>query len=193
MGGVRPIVVSMPRRYTRTVALVGAMLLVLGVLAAASPHATALLPGIYDRVAGDDRARVAIKRPLVFAVIGDYGTGGDAEARVARMVGSWNPTFIVTTGDDYYSSAGGTGAGRYDNSTARYYSHWMANVSSGKGQASRNAFFPCLGNHDYIDAAPGPDTYLRYFTLPGKWLRSSSGNERYYDFVYGNVHFFALN
>ncbi len=45
------------------------------------------------------------------------------------------------------------------------------------------AFFPTLGNHDWYtnDAQP----YLDYFTLPG--------NERYYDFVWGPVHFFALD
>jgi hypothetical protein len=175
----------------RILGLLAAVLLVLGALV--TPRAAALIPGIYAPLSGEARSRVAIKRPLVFAVIGDYRTGGDAAGRVARMVGSWNPSFIVTTGDDYYASAGGTGGQRYDNSTAKYYSHWMADVSTGRGGASRNAFFPSLGNHDYTDATPGPATYLGYFNLPGKWLKSSSGNERFYDFVYGNVHFFALN
>jgi hypothetical protein len=46
-----------------------------------------------------------------------------------------------------------------------------------------NRFFPSLGNHDY-DEMP-VSNYLDYFTLPG--------NERYYDFVLGPVHFFAIN
>ena len=52
-----------------------------------------------------------------------------------------------------------------------------------------------MGNHDYSDATPGPETYLAYFTLPGAGVSSSgtSGNERYYDFVQGPVHFFILN
>ena len=56
-----------------------------------------------------------------------------------------------------------------------------------------NAFFPSLGNHDYSSASPGPETYLEYFDLPGTGFSNSSGNERYYDFVEGPVHFFALN
>jgi len=40
-----------------------------------------------------------------------------------------------------------------------------------------------LGDHDWH--APGAKPYLDYFELPG--------NERYYDFVKGPVHFFALD
>jgi hypothetical protein len=56
-----------------------------------------------------------------------------------------------------------------------------------------NAFFPAMGNHDYSDATPAPRTYLTYFTLPGAGLPSTSGNERYYDYVQGPIHFFVLN
>ncbi|HEY9702895.1 MAG TPA: metallophosphoesterase, partial [Allocoleopsis sp.] len=44
-----------------------------------------------------------------------------------------------------------------------------------------------LGNHDYYTTGAVP--YLDYFTLP----TASSGNERYYDFVKGSVHFFIVN
>ena len=40
-----------------------------------------------------------------------------------------------------------------------------------------------LGNHDVN--ADGGHAYLDYFTLPG--------NRRYYDFIAGPVHFFALD
>ena len=50
-----------------------------------------------------------------------------------------------------------------------------------------------MGNHDYTDARPSPDTYLDYFDLPGRGSNSSSGNERFYDFVKGPIHFFVLN
>ena len=46
-----------------------------------------------------------------------------------------------------------------------------------------NRFFPSLGNHDlYTDNA---NPYFNYFELPG--------NERYYDFIHGNVHCFVIN
>jgi hypothetical protein len=50
-----------------------------------------------------------------------------------------------------------------------------------------NRFFPSLGNHDWDDA--GLQAYTDYFTLPV----SSSGNERYYDFVWESVHFFIID
>ena len=133
-----------------------------------------------------------------FAVIGDYGMDDVHERAVARLVASWRPAFVIAVGDDYYSPAGGTGTGRYDESTGAYYGAWLKDIhTTGHrlpvGKAALNAFFPCLGNHDYSDATPSPSTYLAYFTLPGSGLTSTSGNERYYDFVEGPVHFFVLN
>ncbi|MCE1175485.1 MAG: metallophosphoesterase [Propionibacteriales bacterium] len=136
--------------------------------------------------------------PLRFAVIGDYGMGDSHAAAVATLVATWKPSFIIATGDDYYNPAGGSGSAKYDRSTGAFYCAWLAEVTtSGKncpqGKAKTNAFFPALGNHDYSDATPGPATYLSYFTLPGLSFANSSGNERYYDFVQGPVHFFVLN
>lgn len=135
---------------------------------------------------------------MTFAIIGDYGTDDTHERAVARLVASWNPSYIITTGDDYYAVAGGRGTARYDESTGAYYGRWLRDITTTgtrypKGTARQNAFFPSLGNHDYSDATPGPGTYLTYFRLPGEGFVNSSGNERYYDFVKGPVHFFVLN
>lgn len=135
---------------------------------------------------------------MTFAVIGDFGFGDNNEAAVARLVSSWNPTFIVGLGDVYYSEAGGNGSGRYDNAVGRYYCPWLKNVtttgsSCPHGSATRNAFFTTIGNHDISDADPAPETYLDYFDFPGEGFTNSSGNERYYDFVEGPIHFFVLN
>lgn len=136
--------------------------------------------------------------PVTFAIIGDYGRLNRNEAGVARLVASWDPAYIITVGDDYYRRAGGVGTAKYDRSTGTYYCRWLADVTTsgtrcGSGEASVNAFFPAMGNHDYSDATPAPATYLSYFHLPGKGLVNTSGNERYYDFVQGQVHFFVLN
>ncbi len=133
-----------------------------------------------------------------FAVIGDYGMDDSHERAVAAMVASWRPAFVIATGDDYYAHAGGKGSTRYDESTGAYYAAWLRDITTTghrapTGLAAVNAFFPALGNHDYSDATPSPRTYLRYFTLPGEGFHSTSGNERYYDFVEGPVHFFVLN
>jgi tartrate-resistant acid phosphatase type 5 len=133
-----------------------------------------------------------------FAVIGDYGRNNNHEAAVARLVSTWNPSYIIATGDDYYRPAGGTGSTKYDRSTGAYYCRWLADVTTTgtrcpSGKASVNAFFPALGNHDYSDATPSLSTYLSYFRLPGRGFTNTSGNERYYDFVQGPIHFFVLN
>lgn len=114
-----------------------------------------------------------------FAVIGDFGTGTTAEGLVADLVDSWQPEFIVTTGDNSY------GSGPIDRNIGQFYSDYIGNYTGAYGDGSEaNRFFPSLGNHDYSDGA-GINAYLAYFTLPG--------NERYYDFVRGPVHFFCIN
>jgi tartrate-resistant acid phosphatase type 5 len=135
---------------------------------------------------------------LTFAVIGDYGTADSHESAVASLVASWKPAFVIATGDDYYSGAGGSGTGRYDQSTGAYYGRWLKDIHTTghrlpMGLARVNAFFPAMGNHDYSDALPSPGTYLTYFTLPGAGFANTSGSERYYDYVEGPVHFFVLD
>lgn len=141
--------------------------------------------------------REATAAPMTFAVIGDFGVKNTNEAGVANLVATWNPAFIISVGDNYYSTSGGTGTDTYDRTVGAFYGAWLKDISTtGKrcpvGKAPINAFFPCLGNHDYA-AIPAPETYLTYFTLPGKGFKNNSGNERYYDFVEGPIHFFVLN
>jgi len=124
-----------------------------------------------------------------FAVFGDYGVDDNYEEAVANLVKSWNPDFIITTGDNSY------GSNYIDNNIGKYYGEFIGDYVGGFGEgSSTNRFFPCLGNHDYSDGG-GISAYLDYFSLPGENISgsNSSGNERYYDFVMGPVHFFALN
>ena len=119
--------------------------------------------------------------PLVFAVIGDFGTDGEPEADVAELVKSWKPAFIITTGDNNNPKGA---ANTIDENIGKYYHEFIYNYGGkyGKG-ADQLRFFPVLGNHDWNSNHAQP--YLDYFTLPG--------NERYYDFAWGPVHFFALD
>jgi len=128
-----------------------------------------------------------------FAIIGDFGTGlMEHEGYVASMVSSWGPDFIITTGDNRY------GAIVYDVAIGQFYCDFLSGVGSGSyctgDDRVSNAFFPCLGNHDYTDGY-GVNSYLDYFTLPGSGIDSSntSGSERYYDFIKGPVHFFVID
>lgn len=119
--------------------------------------------------------------PGIFALIGDYGHSGPNEAAVASLVKSWSPEYIVTLGDNnYFEGASST----IDTNIGFYYHNYIYPYKGiyGKG-ADTNRFFPSLGNHDWHSSNAAP--YLDYFTLPG--------NERYYDFVKGNIHFFCLD
>jgi len=166
----------------------GVFLLLVGLLLEAAPVTE-----------GVDFARALIPptdTAITFAVIGDYGAASAAEAGVAALVTSWQPAFILTTGDNYYRGAGDR-TNPYDGSIGRYYCAFLHDVQPGPWcrpeamSRNGNRFFPALGNHDYSDA--GLDRYLSYFALPGKGFRSTSGNERYYDIVWGPVHVFVLN
>jgi hypothetical protein len=116
-----------------------------------------------------------------FAVIGDYGAATLGEALVANAIRTWNPDFIITTGDNNYPSGE---AVTLDRNVGFYYRDFIYPYLGNYGPgATTNRFFPSLGNHDWV--APGAQPYLDYFTLPG--------NERYYDFVWGPVHLFAVD
>jgi hypothetical protein len=119
---------------------------------------------------------------LVFAVIGDYGQAESTGVfRVAEMIDSWKVDFIVTTGDNNYPDGA---AETIDDNIGQFYHRYIGDYKGDYNRGSEpNRFFPSLGNHDW--SLGNIDPYLDYFTLPG--------NERYYDFVAGPVHFFILD
>lgn len=123
-----------------------------------------------------------------FAVFGDYGDNSEGAVRVAELVTGLGPDFIVTTGDNSYDFPD------YDLHVGSVYSDYVGSYRGVHGNgAAVNRFFPALGDHEYSDGGIAP--YLEFFTLPGDGIQSSgtSGNERYYDFIMGPVHFFMLN
>jgi hypothetical protein len=122
-------------------------------------------------------------RPLEvrFAVIGDFGMDNQAEADVSALIHGWAPDIVITVGDDNYPSGA---ADTLDANVGKYFHDFIFPYTGAYGTgADVNRFFPTLGNHDWI--TDGAQPYFDYFTLPG--------NERYYDFVWGPVHFFALD
>jgi tartrate-resistant acid phosphatase type 5 len=120
--------------------------------------------------------------PLRFAVIGDYGLVGQPARDVSELVKSWQPDFVITTGDNNYPDGE---AATIDDNIGQYYHEFIYPYRGEYGEGTDiNRFFPALGNHDY-SPTDGFQPYLDYFDLPG--------NGRYYDFVWGPVHFFALN
>ena len=119
--------------------------------------------------------------PTRFAAIGDFGFAGPAEEAVADLVKGWRPEFVITVGDNNYPLGA---ADTIDVNIGLFYHSFIAPYVGRFGcGAVRNRFFPSLGNHDWMTEGAKP--YLDYFALPG--------NERYYDFVWGPVHLFALD
>ncbi|MBX3415359.1 MAG: metallophosphoesterase [Pirellulales bacterium] len=124
---------------------------------------------------GDPAAQVTA------AIIGGYGFDGPGEAAVAALVDGWNPDLVATVGGNNYDTGA---ASTIDANIGKYYQRFIGNYGGmfGRGTAT-NRFFPALDTHDWQSAGAAP--YLEYFTLPG--------NERYYDFVAGAIHFFVLD
>lgn len=130
---------------------------------------------------------------LVFGIIGDYGDDDDNSRAVADLMLGWNLDLIITTGDNDYTD--GAFRGTFEGlelGVGQYFHTFIGDYrgSSGPGSDS-NRFFPTPGDHDWGDTCDDPtglDDYLEYFTLP-----DSSGNERYYEFRSGDVHFFAVH
>lgn len=115
---------------------------------------------------------------ITFAVIGDYGLAGQPAADVAALVKSWNPNFIVTSGDNNQDDK----ADHMDDNIGQYYHEFIYNYKGKYGEGSpTRRFFPALGNHDWVILKP----YLKFFSL--------RDDERYYDFVQGSVHFFMVD
>ncbi len=124
-----------------------------------------------------------ILKAQTFACIGDYGEAGQPELAVSNLVKSWNPEFIITTGDNNYLYGDSL---TIDTNIGFYYHQYIYPYSgkySNSDTTTKNRFFPSIGNHDLLTANGQP--YYNYFSLPN--------NERYYDFVWGDVHFFSLN
>lgn len=116
-----------------------------------------------------------------FAIIGDYGKAGVNEQLVANYVKSWNPHYILTLGNNNYESGE---QATIDDNIGQFYHGYIYPYSGNYPPGDTvNSFFPSLGVRDWNTTGAAP--YLNYFQLPG--------NERYYDFIKGNVHFFCIN
>jgi tartrate-resistant acid phosphatase type 5 len=148
-----------------------------------------------QRTAGTTDA-VATTASYVFAQIGDFGASagsgdydGTNAGKVATLLKSWSPQFVVTTGDNSYNASGADmTTDTYDINVGQHYSEYIFPFGTGQSStytstATENKFFPAVGNHDYV--SDSLSFFHSYFTLPG--------NERYYDFIKGGVHFFCIN
>ena len=123
---------------------------------------------------------------VVIGSIGDFGVAayGDGRTAIERAVTDgvkrWNPEFIFTTGDNNYP---GGALSTMDVNIGQFFHDYIYPYPGTYGSgATSNRFFPCLGNHDWVNnGQPQSD----YFALPG--------NERYYSHRRGPVELFIIN
>lgn len=121
------------------------------------------------------RTAPAAGSPLVFAVIGDSGTGDDAQATMARALAGVEPRLVLHTGDVVYRR------GAECHYAKRFFYPYQTLIAA-------VPLYPAIGNHDLL-AADGA-AYFETFDLPAN---NPERSERYYSFDYGPVHFVALD
>lgn len=105
--------------------------------------------------------------PFGFAIISDTQGNPKVSGQIAEMAWEQRPSFLIHPGDLV--------------STGTNDSHWTRQFFPAMAPLiGRVPMFPVLGNHE-VNAR----NYYDYFDLPAP--------EYYYDFRYGNAHFFMLD
>ncbi|QDT67818.1 Calcineurin-like phosphoesterase [Planctomycetes bacterium MalM25] len=105
--------------------------------------------------------------PFAFAIISDTQTNADIAHRVATHAWAQRPSFLLHPGDLV--------------ETGTNDSHWTQHFfPSLDPLISRVPFYPVLGNHEQ-----NASNYYEYVSLPDP--------EYYYEFRYGNAHFFMID
>lgn len=143
-------------------------------------HVDGRAPGsaLHYRVEGETSSHVVLlapegPAPVRFCVVGDMGSGDDRQAAVAARLVAQRPDLVLCVGDIVYPHGADEG---YD---ARFFAPYRALLPE-------VPFYPVLGNHDMHTANGAP--YLAVFHLP-----TGAGQERFYSFDRGEVHFVGLD
>jgi hypothetical protein len=110
------------------------------------------------------------KRVVRFAVLGDSGTGSAAQHAIARRVSAFELDAILFAGDIAYP------AGTH----AELQSHFFDVYAE---IFRRTPVYAAIGNHE--QRSDGARPFEQVFVLPG--------NERWYSFDWGDVHFVVLD
>ncbi len=112
---------------------------------------------------------------VCFAVVGDSGTGTEAQRDIAAGIGLSDPDLVLMTGDVIYES------GAKEMIDRAYFVPYRSLLE-------RVPFYPAIGNHDVI--TDDAESFLNSVYLP---RNPADGTERCYSFDRGPVHFVALN
>jgi 3',5'-cyclic AMP phosphodiesterase CpdA len=114
--------------------------------------------------------------PFTFAVLGDSGTGSEAQRAVARLIEGWAPALVLHVGDLIY----GRNPLAWD---ARFFLIYRALLAG-------RPFYPVPGDNDVSIFMGWGALFDRAFHLPAN---NPERDERYYSFDVGDVHFVALD
>jgi len=114
-------------------------------------------------------------RSVHFAAVGDFGTGGSDQKRVAADMVARKPELFVALGDNAYP----------DGTEADFQDHLFAPMAD---LLSQVPLFASPGNHEYVTNQGQP--YLDNLFMP---TNNPAGSERYYSFDWGHVHFVSLD
>ena len=118
------------------------------------------------------RTGVLPRQNFTFAVYGDSRTNDTARRMVKDAVKKMNPAFSLQSGDLIE-----------DGPSQKQWDLWFETMED---LISDSPCMPCIGNHDiWLPGAGLATTYCEHFALPG--------NEMWYSFDYGPVHFIILN
>ena len=156
-----------------------------------------------------DYAAPGTEEPEVAAYLADIGVNDINEANVARMIRYWNPAYIVTGGDNIYTTAElvGVGSPAWKTYLGDYYGEFMMRRADGRNPEQISPvqrFFPAVGNHDTTNTETGGGFiagYLDYFhSNPGATPRlpvdggaSHNAGESYYRLRRGAVEWVIMD
>jgi|GEM_PF-2977229 len=153
-----------------------------------------------------------------FAIIADYGLDhtynispylqDSGDYKVSELVKGWQTDtnyFIITVGDNNYPNGELDGM---DNNIGKFYHAYIRpritglhSYSGGPGpNVNHNRFFPAMGNHEFYNHIGGGGDpcntlgcpYYMYFPI-SVFKNAGPGEERYYDYLQGNIRFFVIN
>lgn len=113
--------------------------------------------------------------PVRVVAIGDTNVGiGPMTGDILSHVMPMDPDFVLHVGDIQYYDSG--------------FDTWQLWFDVMRPALSHGAFFPAIGNHE----SETPDEYVNY-TLRFFHGAGFDGNDEYYEFESGGVHFFVLD
>ncbi|MFB1482123.1 metallophosphoesterase [Corallococcus sp. RDP092CA] len=114
-------------------------------------------------------------RRVHFATVGDFGTGGSDQKKVAAAMLANKPELFIALGDNAYASGTET--------------EFQTNLFTPMAALlSQVPMFATPGNHEYVTNEAQP--YLDNLYLP---TNNAEGSERYYSFDWGFVHFVSID